>query len=163
MSGVQTMFDKDVFRRYMMKPIKEQKLKNKSNYKKITIEEKMNISNLLNTNLSMMNFSPSKIGDIFLYDDDLIAERDIYIRLMSKPLSLKDNEFIYDIVKYITKGTFEKSDVVAKDDDSDWANESQSLDIQNSSMFSSPIEEVNFYGKNKMIKRFEKLLLYSDS
>lgn len=163
MSGVQTMFDKDVFRRYMMKPIKEQKLKNKSNYKKITIEEKMNVSNLINTNLSMMNFSPTKIGDIFLYDDDLIAERDIYIRLMSKPLNLKDNEFIYEIVKYITKGTFEKSDVVTKDDESDWGNESQSLDIQNSSMFSSPIEEVNFYGKNKMIKRFEKLLLYSDS
>lgn len=144
MSGVQTMFDKDVFRRYMMKPIKEQKSKNKSNYKKITIEEKMNISNLINTNLSMMNFSPSKIGDIFLYDDDIIAERDIYIRLMSKPLNLKDNEFIYDIVKYITKGSFEKSDLVTKDDESDWGNESQSLDIQNSSMFSSPIEEVNF-------------------
>lgn len=94
MFGVQTLFDKEMFKRYMRKPIEEQKAKVKRNYKKIDIEDKQNLSYLLNLNLSIINLNPKNIGSIFYYDPDLIPERDIYIRLMNKPLHLKDNEFI---------------------------------------------------------------------
>lgn len=61
---------------------------------------------------------------------------------MNKPLNLKDNEFIYDIVKQITKGTFVKT-LIEDKEESDWVEEDDSFNVQNSSLISNTIEEIN--------------------
>jgi len=55
MAGVQTAFDKDVFKRYMHKPVEAQKNLKKTNVKKFTIIEKTSMSDLLMINLSILN------------------------------------------------------------------------------------------------------------
>lgn len=65
MAGVQTAFDKDVFKRYMNKPIEAQKNLKKSNVKKFTITEKTEIADLLMINLSIINYDPKQIKEIF--------------------------------------------------------------------------------------------------